>query len=71
MKTIAEIGINHNGIIAKAEILIQIAALAGFDYVKFQKRNPYDSTPEHMKNVIRKTPKGSMTYLEYKKMLEF
>ncbi len=36
---IAEIGVNHNGILALALKLIDIAAEAGADAVKFQKRN--------------------------------
>jgi sialic acid synthase SpsE/sugar phosphate isomerase/epimerase len=36
---IAEIGVNHNGILALALKLIDIAADAGADAVKFQKRN--------------------------------
>ncbi|HAI39475.1 MAG TPA: N-acetylneuraminate synthase, partial [Maribacter sp.] len=37
---IAEIGINHNGSLETAKKLIDVAALSGFDAVKFQKRNP-------------------------------
>ena len=36
--TIAEIGINHNGDLNIAKKLIDEAAKAGFDSVKFQKR---------------------------------
>jgi sialic acid synthase SpsE len=36
---IAEIGVNHNGILALAKELIDIAVDAGADAVKFQKRN--------------------------------
>ena len=51
MKTyiIAEIGINHNGDIDIAKKLIDIAAVAGCDAVKFQKRNPDVCVPEHQK----------------------
>lgn len=68
---IAEIGINHNGSLEIAKKLIDIAAFSGCDAVKFQKKNPDISTPEHMKNIIKKTPWGEMTYLEYKKKIEF
>jgi N-acetylneuraminate synthase len=68
---IAEIGINHNGSIDVAKKLIDIAAVAGCDAVKFQKRNPDVCVPEHQKNVIRETPWGTMTYLEYKHKIEF
>lgn len=68
---IAEIGINHNGSLENAKRLIDIASLAGCDAVKFQKRNPYICVPEHQKNVMRETPWGTMTYLEYKYKVEF
>jgi N-acetylneuraminate synthase len=68
---IAEIGINHNGDIAIAKQLISIAHLSGCDYVKIQKRNPDLCVPEKEKNKIRSTPWGDMTYLDYKKRIEF
>ena len=68
--TIAEIGINHNGDMAVAKKLISISAAAGFDAVKFQKRNP-ECIPDHMKSTVRSTPWGDMTYLEYKYKVEF
>jgi len=68
---IAEIGINHNGDLTIAKRLIDIAALSGCDAVKFQKRNPDVCVPEHQKNVMRDTPWGTMTYLEYKYKVEF
>jgi len=68
---IAEIGINHNGEIEIAKKIITAAAVAGCDYVKFQKRTPDLCVPEAQKNKIRSTPWGEMTYLEYKKRIEF
>lgn len=68
---IAEIGINHNGNMDIAKKLIDIAALSGCDAVKFQKRNPDICVPDHQKNVMRETPWGNMTYLEYKHTIEF
>jgi N-acetylneuraminate synthase len=68
---IAEIGINHNGDLDIAKRLIDIASLSGCDAVKFQKRNPDVCVPEHQKNVMRDTPWGTMTYLEYKYKVEF
>ena len=68
---IAEIGINHNGSLETAKKLIDIAAIAGCDAVKFQKRNPDVCVPEHQKSVMRDTPWGQMTYLDYKYKVEF
>jgi N-acetylneuraminate synthase len=68
---IAEIGINHNGSLETAKQLIDIAAVAGCDAVKFQKRNPDVCVPEHQKHIMRQTPWGEMTYLQYKYRVEF
>ena len=68
---IGEIGLNHNGDVEIAKKLIDVAALAGAQAVKFQKRTPAISTPEHMKDVPRETPWGTMTYLEYRYRVEF
>lgn len=68
---IAEIGLNHNGDVALAKELIDVAADAGAQAVKFQKRTPEISTPEHMKDVLRLTPWGEMTYLDYRYRVEF
>ena len=68
---IAEIGINHNGDLNIAKELIDIAKVAGCDVVKFQKRNPDVCVPEHQKSVMRDTPWGRMSYLEYKYKVEF
>ena len=64
---IAEIGINHNGSLKLAYKLIDLAKKYNFDAVKFQKREPDISTPEYLKNNIRETPWGNITYLNYKK----
>ena len=68
---IGEIGINHNGSIKKAKELILLAKEVGFDAVKFQKRTPEITTPKEKANTLRETPWGKITYLEYKKKLEF
>lgn len=68
---ISEIGINHNGSVDEAKKMISQSVLAGCDYVKFQKRNPDVCVPEKQKHVMRKTPWGEMTYLDYKKKIEF
>ncbi|WP_022901566.1 N-acetylneuraminate synthase family protein [Humibacter albus] len=68
---IGEIGLNHNGDLDIAKRLIDVAADSGAQAVKFQKRTPAISTPEHMKNTPRQTPWGEMTYLEYRYRVEF
>jgi N-acetylneuraminate synthase len=68
---IAEIGLNHNGDIQIAKKLIDAAFASGWDCVKFQKRTPEICVPEHQKNVMRDTPWGRMTYLEYRYKVEF
>ena len=68
---IAEIGLNHNGDVDIAKKLIDVAADAGANAVKFQKRTPEISTPEHMRDVPRETPWGTMTYLDYRRRVEF
>lgn len=68
---IAEIGLNHNGSVDVAKQLIDVAADVGAQAVKFQKRTPAISTPEHMKGVLRETPWGTMTYLDYRYRVEF
>ena len=68
---IAEIGINHNGDLGIAKRLIDIAAAAGCDAVKFQKRNPDICVPEEQKNKPRTWQGKEMTYLEYKYKVEF
>jgi N-acetylneuraminate synthase len=68
---IAEIGLNHNGDIKLAKKLIDAAALAGCDAVKFQKRTPELCVPPAQRDVPRETPWGIMTYLEYRHRIEF
>ena len=66
-----EIGINHNGELANAFALIDQAAAAGCDAVKFQKRTPEVCTPRDQWDVERDTPWGRMTYLDYRHRVEF
>jgi N-acetylneuraminate synthase len=68
---IAEIGINHNGDVATAKKLIDVATLAGCNAVKFQKRTPELCVPSEQRHVMRETPWGQMTYLEYRHRIEF
>lgn len=71
VKIIAEIGINHNGDMELCKDLIRLSKISGADYAKIQKRNPDVCVPENQKNIMRKTPWGEMTYLDYKKRIEF
>lgn len=68
---IAEIGINHNADMQIVKRLIDGAFACNWDCVKFQKRVPELAVPEHQKGVMRSTPWGEMTYLDYKKRIEF
>lgn len=68
---IAEIGINHNGSLDVAKKLIDEAVAAKADAVKFQKRTPEICVPKSQWNVMRDTPWGMMTYIDYKRKTEF
>ena len=68
---VAEIGINHNGSLDIAKHLIDVAVKYGANAVKFQKRTPEVSVPEEMRNVMRETPWGYISYMEYRKKIEF
>lgn len=68
---IAEIGINHNGSVKLAKKLIDLAKYCNFDAVKFQKRDLDICIPHEQKNIMRDTPWGRITYLDYKKKIEF
>lgn len=67
----AEIGINHNGDLTIAKRLIDVAFMAGCNAVKFQKRTPEKAVPEEYRNMLRETPWGLITYLEYRRKVEF
>ncbi len=68
---IAEIGINHNGSLDIAKRLIDGAILAGADAVKFQKRTPEKCVPRDQWNIERDTPWGRLTYIDYRRKMEF
>jgi N-acetylneuraminate synthase len=68
---VGEVGINHNGDLQIAKKLIDYCAVFGFDCAKFQKRSVELCVPEHQKSAIRQTPWGEMTYLEYRRRVEF
>lgn len=67
---IAEIGINHNGSLEICEKLIEGAARAGCDAVKLQKRTPELCVPLEQWSVMRDTPWGRMSYIDYKRKIE-
>jgi N-acetylneuraminate synthase len=66
-----EIGINHNGDLTNAIALIDQAADAGCDAVKFQKRTPEICTPRDQWGIERDTPWGRMSYIDYRHRVEF
>jgi len=68
---VGEIGINHNGDIDIAKKLIDVAADAGCDAVKFQKRTPELCVPPEQRNMMRETPWGYISYLDYRYKVEF
>jgi len=68
---VAEIGINHNGDLSIADKLIDCAAKAGCDAVKFQKRTPELCVPPHERSKMRQTPWGYISYMEYRRRVEF
>jgi N-acetylneuraminate synthase len=68
---VAEIGINHNGSLDIARRLIDAAANAKCDAVKFQKRTPELCVPPHQRDQRRDTPWGAMSYLDYRRRVEF
>jgi N-acetylneuraminate synthase len=68
---IAEIGINHNGSLDVARKLIDGAVLSGADAVKFQKRTPELCVPRDQWLLERDTPWGRMSYIDYRRRVEF
>lgn len=68
---IAEIGINHNGSLELVKKMIDAAVEAKCDAVKFQKRTPEICTPKDQWLVERDTPWGRMTYIDYRRKVEF
>jgi N-acetylneuraminate synthase len=68
---IAEIGINHNGSLEICKKLIDEAVTAKASAVKFQKRTPEICVPKDQWEVMRDTPWGRMSYIDYKRKTEF
>lgn len=68
---VSEIGINHNGEIEIARQLIDAALNAGVNAVKFQKRTPDLCVPREQRGVMRETPWGYISYMDYRHHVEF
>ena len=68
---VAEIGINHNGSMEIVKKLIDVAVHSGVDAVKFQKRTPELCVPPEQRNIMRETPWGYISYLDYRYKVEF
>ena len=68
---IAEIGINHNGDVTLAKQMIKSAYQCGCQAVKFQKRTPELCVPKHQRDILRETPWGLITYMDYRHKIEF
>ncbi|MGE5862072.1 MAG: N-acetylneuraminate synthase family protein [Ignavibacteria bacterium] len=68
---IAELGINHNGSLEVAKKMIDGALFAGCNAVKFQKRTPELCVPKDQWYIERDTPWGRMSYIEYRRKVEF
>ena len=68
---IAEIGINHNGNLDTAKEMILAAQETGADAVKFQKRTPELCVPKDQWNIMRETPWGYISYIDYREKVEF
>ncbi len=61
IKVIAEIGINHNGVVEIAKDLIKVAKEAGCNAVKFQKRTIDKVYSQDVLNTPRQSPWGTTT----------
>jgi N-acetylneuraminate synthase len=68
---VAEIGINHNGDLKIAKKMIDAAKAVGCDAVKLQKRTPDICVPLSHRKIMRETPWGPMTYMDYRYKIEF
>ena len=69
---IAEAGLNHNGSLAMAKSLIDLAAISGADAVKFQKRTVDQlAVREALDAPDERFPEFGQTYREIRQHLEF
>ena len=66
-KTGAEIYKNRK----EAKKLIDLAKKYNFDFVKFQKRDLDIVIPKNIREVKKETPWGIISYMDYKKKIEF
>lgn len=71
-KVVAELGATHIGDMDRAKYLIRLAAFAGADYVKLQKRNPIESVAKELQNKPHPNQMFSYgkTYLKHRQNLE-
>jgi len=67
VKIIAEIGCNHNGSLERAKEMVRMAHDCGVDYVKFQARNPLNSSEDIYDSPLF----GKIPYREHRRRLEF
>lgn len=68
---VGEVGTNHNGDPGLAMKIFDLAKDSGFHCVKLQKRSPDHCVPEYQKSAIKETPWGPLSYLDYRKRVEF
>jgi N-acetylneuraminate synthase len=67
---VAEIGINHNGSLDIAKLMIDSAVDSGVDAVKFQKRTPELCVHPEQRDQMRETPWGYIPYIDYRHKVE-
>jgi N-acetylneuraminate synthase len=71
IRTIAEIGLNHNGNLATAKRLQQAAADAGCWAVKYQIRTDFkECSPPHLWDTVRQWQGRELSYFDYRAALE-
>ena len=72
IRTIAEIGLNHNGCLGTAKALQVAAAEAGCWAVKYQIRTNFrECSPAHLWETTRQWQGKAVSYFEYRAALEF
>jgi N-acetylneuraminate synthase len=63
--------VNHNGSVDIAKELVKQAHHSGVDAVKFQKRTPELCVPREQWDIMRETPWGYISYIDYRRKMEF